>query len=904
MVLTEGTRLGPYEVTAALGAGGMGEVFRARDTRLGRDVALKVLPILLQGDPALRTRFDREGQALAALNHPHIAAIYDVIDVGDHRAIVMELVAGETLAQIIARGPVPLRLAVEYAIDISDALSVAHAAGIVHRDLKPSNIVVSESGSAKVLDFGIARLGVMDEAGPVAGSTTAALTKDSALVGTIGYMSPEQAHGRPADARSDIFSLGVVLHEAISGRRAFEGDTAAALLSAVLRDDPKPLRTLVPGTPRAAERCVARCLEKDPRRRYQNAADLKAALEDLREDLGAPESTSVSGSASLKSPGPATIRRRLVRLVGYAGAGLTVAGAGFIAAGGRRPAVVLTPSYRPFITEAVSAMHPAWSPDGRTLAYAALVNGRSQIFLRGIDAAQSTQLTREPVSGGLPFWTPDGSRIYFTRVGDGGDLMLVGPGGGEPQLVVKAASDGAQGAPGGPVRACISPDGRTIVFTRGPVGSIRLWTMDTSGGEMRPLAPTGMPESLVNVQSLAFSPDGRTVALLASATAANQSRGIWLIDWPAGSARHVLPDAQYLASTPSISWMPDSRRVVMNGYPLEGGTSRLLMGDTVTGTLTPLTGGKDTDGSPTVSPDGSRIAFVSQRSGMDLVQFPIDGGPPEPLIATSRSESIPDMSPSGMLAYVSDADGYPAIRLRSSSDTWARAIGGAREFERDRATQPGEVRLSRDGQRAAVATYAAEHLIWIYPTAGGTRVRLDQESTDQHGPSWSPDGNRIAYRRLLKGGWEIVNAPLGGGPVVRLDDANPGGGATDWSPTGEWIAHSRPDGMHLVSPDGASRRVLAGLRSGAFRFSHDGSRLLAVRRDKDQRWELTIWDVAAGRQVRTVALPLASAADLQGLALSPDNSRIIVGAGTNTSDIWLLEQFEAPSPLWARWFRW
>jgi Tol biopolymer transport system component len=904
MSLTPATRLGPYEILASLGAGGMGEVYRARDMRLGREVALKVLPISLHSDPALRARFEREAQTLAALNHPHIAAIHDVVDVGDHRAIVMELVPGSTLAQLIDRGPVPLRDAIGYAIDISDALSVAHAAGIVHRDLKPANVVVTENGSAKVLDFGIAKLGATDEAVAMDRSTTAALTRDQALIGTIGYMSPEQAHGRPVDGRSDIFSLGVVLHEAISGRPAFEGDTAAALLSAVLRDDPPPLRTLVSTTPRAVERCVTRCLEKDPRRRYQSAVDLKAALEDVREDLAVLGSVHVAGSGAAGAP-PATITRRMLRPFAYVAASLAVGAAGFIAAGTLRPSVVLVPRYRPFITEVASASQPAWSPDGRTLAYVAMIDGRQQVFVRGIDASQSTQVTKEPVAPGQPFWSPDGSRIYFTRASDS-NLVSVGAGGGEPQLVMKAVQPEAEDRPAearGGLRACISPDGRTIVFTRGQAGGVRLWTLDSRTGDTRPLDPAGMPQPLVIVQALAFSPDGTTLAVLASTTAANQSRGIWLISWPAGSARHLLPDAPYLASSPSVSWMPDSRRVVMSGYPLHGGTSLLLMGQTATGTLSPLTGGKDRESSPSVSPDGSRIAFVSQKSGMDLIQFPVDGGPPEQLLATSRSESYPDMSASGMLAYVTDAEGYPTTRLRSGTDAWPRAIGGASEFERDRATQPSEVRLSRDGQRVAVGTYAAEHLIWIYPTAGGTPVRLDSESTDHHGPSWSPDGNWIGYRRLIKGNWEIVKAPLGGGPVMRLDDASPGGGATDWSPTGQWIAHSRPDGMHLVSPDGAATRVLAGLRSGSFRFSRDGSRLFAVRRGENRQWELTIWDVAAARELRVVALPLASSADIQGLALSPDDSRIIVGAGTTTSDIWLLEQFEPPSPPWARWLR-
>jgi dipeptidyl aminopeptidase/acylaminoacyl peptidase len=286
---------------------------------------------------------------------------------------------------------------------------------------------------------------------------------------------------------------------------------------------------------------------------------------------------------------------------------------------------------------------------------------------------------------------------------------------------------------------------------------------------------------------------------------------------------------------------------------------------------------------------------------MDLIQFPVDGGPPEPLMATSRFESYPDMAKSGLLAYITDADGYPAVRLRSAGETWSRSIGAANELERDRMSPPGEVRLSPDGQRAAVGTQGSEHLIWIYPMDGGTPVRLDSETTDQHGPSWSPDGNWIAYRRLLNGNWSIVRAPIGGGAVERLDQGAPGGGATDGSADGRWIAHDRPDGLHLVSPDGASRRVLSGLHSGAFRFSHDGARLFAVRRGQTRRWELAVWDVAAGHELRVVALPLASESDLEWLAFSPDDTRIIVSAGTNTSDIWLLEQFELPAPPWKVW---
>jgi eukaryotic-like serine/threonine-protein kinase len=895
MRLAAGTRIGPYEVVASLGAGGMGEVYRARDTRLNREVAVKVQPISLHADPALRARFEREAQALAALNHPHIAAIYDVIDVSDHRAIVMELVPGSTLAERMASGPVLLRDAIRYGIHISDALSVAHAAGIVHRDLKPSNIVITENGSAKVLDFGIAKHGVPADAATAETTIAAAFTEERVVIGTAGYMSPEQVHGRQVDARSDIFSLGVVMYEAISGRRAFQGDTTSALMASVLRDDPPTLRTLVPAVPRTVERCVMRCLDKDPRRRYQHAADLQMALEDARDDLSAPETVPVVATKNADTP---SIGRTLLWPLVYVVAGLVIGVLGLIALVPPPSSAILTPRYRPLITEATSAANPAWSPDGKTLAYLAEANGEPRVFVRGLDSAQSTQLTSEPASQAqAPFWSHDASRIYFVRNRDC-SLVSVSVGGGEPTPVVGAANDERTQATNS-CRASISPDGRTIAFARGPVGNMQLWTLETGTSTPRMLNPTGMPRPLANVQAIRFAPDGRTLAIQASTTALNQSRGIWVVSWPEASARLMFGDAPYVASNFSIGWMPDSRRVVISGSPLDGGLPRLLVADTAANTLNPLSNGKDAATSPAVSPDGSRIAFVSRNSGSDLIQFPIAGGSPEIVLATSRSESYPDVSASGLLAYVTDADGASAVRLKSATDTWSRAIIGGGELKAD----IREVRLSPDGQRVAIGTYASEHLLWIVPSAGGSPVRLDSESTDQHGPSWSPDGNWIAYRRMVNGSWSIVKRPIGGGSIVRLDDANPGGAATDWSPDGRWIAHCRPEGVHLVSPDGGPPRVLAGLHTCAWRFSRDGSKLLALRRGSNRRWELTIWDVAAGREVRVVALPVAPATELEWPAMAADDAHVIVSATTSTSDIWLLEQFEPPTASWTWWLR-
>jgi serine/threonine protein kinase len=866
----------------------MGEVYRARDTRLGRDVAVKVLPISSHGDADRRARFEREAQALAALNHPHIAAIHDVVDAGDHRAIVMELVSGQTLAQRMALGPVSVRDAIGYGIDISDALSAAHAGGIVHRDLKPANVVITEGGSAKVLDFGIAkRHGGSDATAAV---TMTGLTGERSLIGTVGYMSPEQANGREVDARGDIFSLGAVLYEALSGRRAFQGDTTATILSSVLRDDPPSLRTLVPQLPRGLERSVMRCLDKDPRRRYQSAADLKLVLEDLLDDLSTPESTAPSGSVG----GAFGHRRRrwLWPVLGIAT--IVVATMGFVAGVGSRTTPPL-PHYRPLITEVTSANHPVWSPDGRTLTYLDVVDGRGHLLMRDIDSPQSTVLARNAASTIPPFWSPDGSKIYFSR--NDFRLVSVSAGGGEPQPVIEDRSSGGEleGL------ASISPDGDTIVYGRGTTGKIDLWALDTRNGQARALAVSGLPQ-LVFVAAVAFAPDGRSFAMIASDTAANQARGIWVVSWPHAVARRLAADSPYVFEGPgTISWMPDSRRVVVSGTPRSGEPARLLMVDIADGRLSSIAAAKDPETGPAVSPDGRRLAFVSRGWDTDLVRLPVDGGPPEPVVATLQNETFPDMRPSGQLVYTTNATGTVAIRFRSPGDTWSRPV------QLGNALGDGgmaEVRLSPDGQRIALTTMAGDHVIWVVPTAGGAPVRLDSETTDQHGPSWSPDGGWIAYRRLFKGTWSMVKTPIGGGTTVRLDDANSGGGLSDWSPDGQWIAHSRPDGIHLVPANDGPVRVLAGLRgvANAFRFSRDGKRLLAIRRGDRREWQLATWDVAAGRELSVVSLPVAAAASVPFMTLAEHDSHILVAVASTRSDIWLLEDFDHPAPWWSRWF--
>jgi serine/threonine protein kinase len=279
MALTSGTKLGPYEIQSQLGAGGMGEVYRARDTRLGRDVAIKVLPSHLSSNPDLKTRFEREARAISALQHPHICTLYDIGSQNGTDYLVMELLEGETLADRLRKGPLPLKQALEYGIEIAGALEKAHKNGIVHRDLKPGNIMMTKSG-AKLLDFGLAKsaTGMGAAAFASAETMTSPLTGEGKIVGTYQYMAPEQIQGQTADARTDIFALGAVLYEMVTGERPFKGKSQITVMSAILESEPEPISTLKAMTPLTLDHAIQRCLAKDPEERWQSARDLALEL--------------------------------------------------------------------------------------------------------------------------------------------------------------------------------------------------------------------------------------------------------------------------------------------------------------------------------------------------------------------------------------------------------------------------------------------------------------------------------------------------------------------------------------------------------------------------------------------------------------------------------------------------
>jgi Tol biopolymer transport system component len=495
--LAPGARLGPYEITAPIGAGGMGEVYRARDTRLDRTVAIKVLPSAVAADPEARTRFEREARAIAALDHPHICPLHDIGHAEGIDFLVMRLLEGETLAERMTKGRLPLDQVVRFGAEVADALDKAHRAGITHRDLKPANVMLTKAG-AVLLDFGLAKrqgpappvgLTTMTGTGP-----TSAGTAKGTLLGTLHYMAPEQVEGREADARSDIFALGAVLYEMATATRPFDGDSPASVIGAILKDDPPAVSARQPLSPLALDHVVARCLAKDPDQRWQSAADVKHGLQwALTSGLAGKTDSSGAwrigalGWAALTVMGvalavtsPYAVRQWLSTTPVPAAVTFDVfppSGASFPAQGAAVPSTQLS-----------------LSPDGRRLAFVATApEGRPMVWVRTLDRLEAQAL---PGTEGavFPFWSPDSRFVGFFAQGKMKRTDLVG---GPPQVICDASPESTRGA-------TWNRDG-TIVFVSGVASGLQ--QVSAGGGVPAPAIP--LREGDVSYRWPTFLPDGR-----------------------------------------------------------------------------------------------------------------------------------------------------------------------------------------------------------------------------------------------------------------------------------------------------------------------------------------------------------------------------------------------------------
>ena len=858
MSLAAGQRLGPYEIVSPLGAGGMGEVYRARDTRLGRDVAVKVLPRELAADPERRLRLEREAQAISALSHPHVCALFDVgsadLPGGPVEFLVMELLEGETLARRLERGPLPLPQALTLGGQIAEALGAAHRRGIVHRDLKPGNVMLTRSG-AKLLDFGLARLGESGAAALEAASALTdalPLTREGTVVGTWPYLAPEQLSGRPADARSDVFALGAVLYEMITGRRAFPGATMAEVSAAILKESPPDPREQVPGLPGALVSVVRQCLAKDPSARWQNADDVALALRFVGETA-----SSTASPGARRRPGlwPAlTAAFAVVAALAVAGLWLRP---GAPAAEPLRFVVPPPPGAllpRPNVTPVIAA-----APDGRRVAFVANSGGVLSLWLWSAEDGEARRLEGTDGATG-PFFSPDGREIAFFAA----DELRRIPVAGGPATRIAGAPSGNAGTWG--------TDG-TILFTRwfGPESG--LWSVPATGGDPRQRVPApkladlrAFPSFLPDGQHYLFlkggfgGPAGERRACVASIDggepdcfAACDSQAVYagtghvlcvsrgtLVARPFDAAR-LQAGGEAFAVARGVRWFgppgmagfavsTDGRLLVDEPEPSPSRLAWLDRGGREIGRL----GEAQRYSSIELTRDGRRVGleiWSRETGGRDLWSLDVSSGVSTRLTFERVDANSVVWSPDGTrFAYGRPNEGPPDVTVRSldasSRPEVLLRVPGV-QFPRH---------WSPDGRLIAYEDYMSsrrdQRQVWLLSLDGEHR-RFRETPANLYDPRFSPDSRRLAYVSDESGRPEVYVAPVdGNGPVIRLSRA--GGLRPRWRGDGREVLYFQPDGM-MVSVDPRAEAAppvvlfhLDGVNSSDFDYdvTADGQRFL------------------------------------------------------------------------------
>jgi serine/threonine protein kinase len=648
-----------FEIVDTLGRGGMGEVYKARDTHLDRFVAIKVLPPDKVGDAERKRRFIQEAKAASALNHPNIIHVYDIAEEDGILFIAMEYVKGKTLEQLIGRKPLRLKDTLNYAVQIADALARAHAAGIVHRDLKPSNIMVGENGTVKLLDFGLAKLtermsGEFGETQTVAAEEEAK-TAEGMIVGTVAYMSPEQAEGKAVDERSDVFAFGSVLYEMATGVRAFQRDSTASTLSAILNEQPKPASSQVPGVPLELDRIIARCLRKDPSRRFQHSADLKVALTELKEDS---DSGTLEAQTGVQRP-RATRWARVTWIAAGTGA-LAVASLGVWAwVGGAAPAP--DPKVVPLTTYPNDEISASFSPDGSQVAFAwnapetSSTNTNFDIYLKLIGSGDRVQLTTDPADEFSPAWSPDGRFIAFVRMlskDRAGVFVIPAIGGHERKITEIHAS--AEFLDSVLRYLAWLPDSRSLVIVdaSSPSDLPALFLLSVDTGRKTPL--TFPPRNVLGDEGPAVAPDGRSIAFVREE--AENSSDLFLLELagdlrPKGEPARLTFDHR---STGGPAWTPDGHRMVYaSGLFLSPPLWEISVRGLPWQSRSPhrLAVGAEGAQLPAISRQG-RLAYTSWNSDVDVWKLDLNGdrparAPAVPLISSTRVEHDARYSPDG-----------------------------------------------------------------------------------------------------------------------------------------------------------------------------------------------------------------------------------------------------------------
>ena len=724
-----GRALGHYRITERIGSGGMGVVYKAQDTHLHRNVALKFLPSKIERESHALMRFQREAQAASALNHPNIIVIHDISREAGYDFIAMEYVAGKTLDQLIPRTGMRLNDMLKVAVQITDALATAHAAGIIHRDLKPSNIMVDDHGLVKVLDFGLAKLVYQGIGEGEATATTLTQTGEGKIVGTPAYLSPEQAEGKPIDARSDTFSLGVMLYQMATGVRPFRGDSAVSVISSILKDSPAAPIEVNPALPPDLDRIIRRCLAKDPVRRYQTVVDLLNDLEELQQLVKAHKGSSAVGTKRVR-------RVPWQFITAAVGAVICIAGSTMVWQYRQAKRVVpvhLNVAFSKLTSQPGVEWFPSLSPDSKWVVYSGSGSGSRQIYLQSVSGQTPLDLSRDTtVDDDQPAFSPDGELIAFRSSRDGGGIFVMGRTG---EAIKRVTHMG--------FHPSWSPDGTQLAFT-------------TENVELYPQNSIGQS-------------------------------GLWIVQVSTGERRRLYEGDAVLAS-----WSPHNQRIAYThrlGNPTQSAIWTIPAGG---GAPKPVIAERATSWNPVWSPDGRYLYFSSDRRGsMNLWRVPIDEasgetrGEPEAITTPAPYLAHPSLSADGK--HIAFTSALVTANIQRLTLDASGAVKGEPAWVTTGSLRWSNPAPSPDGNWIAIYSLVQPegHLYLVQPDGSAMR-QLTGDSAIDRMPRWSPDGNWVACFSNRSGRLELWKIRPDGSDLQQLTEG--GAGYVAWAPDGSRIA--------------------------------------------------------------------------------------------------------------------
>lgn len=886
-----GQTAGRYVILEKLGAGGMGVVFKAEDTELGRLVALKFLPSDVAHDPIAIERFRREARLASGLNHPGICTIYEI---GQHEGqyfIAMELLLGQPLSTIIANKPLPLSQLLDLGIQITDALHAAHTAGVIHRDLKPANIFVTSRGQAKILDFGLATSASIQRVAVLGATTTLAfsdtnLTTAGSTVGTVAYMSPEQVLGEELDARTDLFSFGILLYEMATGSAPFKGTTMGALCNAIINQNPAAPANLNPVLPLKLQQTIETALEKKRDMRCQSAAELNADLKRVKREF--------ESGAEIKPPisKPVRSRRGPIALIAI----LAIVALGLILWRTQQMSRIRPLSDAKLVQlTTTEGLHefPAWAPDEKSIVYSREVNGFQKLFAKSLQG-EPQQLTTTFSDDIQPRWSPDGRSVLFVRSNqprgklepgdvfgqyDGGDIWRKEVSSGREERLVQNAFNPS-----------FSPDGRSIAVDASWAGPRRIWIVDAQGHN--PQQVTTENSEAVDHLEPSWSPDGKNIVFQ------NLERTRFSIKF-VNLADHqitALTDGRYHDLNPV--WSRSGRYIYFSsdrGGGLNIWRIPISRSDQPTGAPQQVTMGSGQDVQLAMAPNGERMAFAILRQNADVWRLPVDPqtgmptGKPEEVLGTTREDSRAAWSPDGSeIAFNSDRSGDMNLYIYSLRDYSTRQVTAG----------PGgdyQPQWSPDGKRLVFfSSRSGNANIWSVDLTANSLTRLTSDAAIEINPFFSPDGTKVAFQSDRSGRLELWVMNADGSNQRQLTNIGLMGHFTRWSRDGSTILFRCPCGGKPLSYEvsvngGAPTPINSELKGGShMSFSPDYSQIMDVVGHK------TLWvsPVASGTPVKVYEFPDGESR-IDYPVWSPDGKWILFDRfRPQGGDIWSIENFE------------